>query len=132
MTHEEFIKNALTHHKWYIEDGVLYVNGSLSCSQYQYLPDNISIGGQLNLEYSSIKTLPKGLIIKHHLWLYGSKITALPDDLILETTMYCGTYSLIMCEELQIKLISYGEFSLGKIKNPTEKAKALYKLLYRL
>jgi len=132
MTHEEFIKNALTHYKWHIEDDVLYVDGHLRLerSRLTQLPDNLTINGDLDLEYSGIKKLPKGLTVKTHLWLYGTKITSLPDDLILGTTIFNGTGKLIMCERLQIQIISYVEFGMYKIKNPTKKAIALYNLLY--
>jgi hypothetical protein len=43
--------------------------------------EELNIKGDLNLNQSSIESLPNGLRVKGHLWLFGSDIKTLPEGL---------------------------------------------------
>ena len=59
--------------------GLISINGKYD-SVYD-LPDNWICDGHLNLINTPIKSLPKGLVVKGNLSLWGSLIETLPDDI---------------------------------------------------
>ena len=55
------------------------------------LPDDMFVGGTLDLRGTRIDRLPRGLIVDGSLDLRGTDITALPDDLIVKgKVLRCG------------------------------------------
>jgi hypothetical protein len=48
---------------------------------YPFKEDELNVKGDLNLNQSSIESLPNGLRVKGHLWLFGSDIESLPEGL---------------------------------------------------
>jgi hypothetical protein len=67
----------------YIPEG-LKVEDNLnlsSCKHLKSLPDNLHVGGELNLEDTNIKQLPKGLYVGGDFRLVGLEIKSLPKDL---------------------------------------------------
>ena len=68
----------------------LEVGGNLDLSDPKVtsLPDNLKVGGDLNLRYSKITSLPDNLKVGGYLYLYGSSITSLPDNLEVGGDLY--------------------------------------------
>ena len=61
-----------------------FVNGDLDldyCKSLKYLPDNLTVDGELYLDYTGIIELPENLTVNGSLTLNGTKITKLPDSL---------------------------------------------------
>ncbi|EEW2176822.1 hypothetical protein D9H38_18280, partial [Escherichia coli] len=52
------------------------------------LPDNLTVGGSLDLEGTSITALPDNLTVGGSLYLRGTSITALPDNLTVGGSLY--------------------------------------------
>ncbi|EPA1082888.1 hypothetical protein ACQZ6X_003390 [Escherichia coli] len=52
------------------------------------LPDNLTVGGWLDLEGTSITALPDNLTVGGRLDLEGTSITALPDNLTVGGSLY--------------------------------------------
>jgi len=111
MTHEELIKHHLSHKNYYIKNGVLYI------THWLYL-----VGSQ-------ITSIPEKLSIGNTLYLQRTQIISLPDDLVLDGEIRSSN-TLLMTEKMQIKLIQQDKFNFYTIKDPTEKAKVLQKLLW--
>jgi len=154
MTHRKFIKKYLRNIDWYMKGDILCVDDDLD---FQYnnirsLPDNLYIKGSLNLNYASkitslsrnlstdwwvdlqrtnITSLPEGLSVGYYLNLYETEIISLPDDLLVNDVIYSDN-ELLMCEHLQLIYISRNDQFFNIIKDPTEKAKTLQKLLYKI
>lgn len=81
ITKEEFEKLAGV--KLTEKDGRLYYNGDLILRGRQditELPDNFTVLGGLDLSYSSIKRLSKGLEVELYLDISGTSIKKLPED----------------------------------------------------
>jgi hypothetical protein len=76
----------------YIPEG-LKVEGDLnleSCKRLKSLPDNLYVGGKLNLEGTNIKQIPKGLYVGDDFILVGLEIKSLPKDLNLDGGLDLG------------------------------------------
>jgi hypothetical protein len=76
----------------YIPEG-LKVEGDLnleSCKRLKSLPDNLYIGGKLNLEGTNIKQIPKGLYVGDDFILVGLEIKSLPKDLNVQGGLDLG------------------------------------------
>ncbi|MDT7261299.1 hypothetical protein [Citrobacter freundii] len=52
------------------------------------LPDNLTVGGSLDLRGTSITALPDNLTVGGSLYLRGTSITALPDNLTVGGSLY--------------------------------------------
>ena len=50
--------------------------------------DELTIKGDLNLQFSKITSLPKGLKVRHSLFLENTKITSLPEGLKVGYNLY--------------------------------------------
>jgi hypothetical protein len=62
------------------------VNGSVvleGCTKLVSLPNDFVVDGILNLSYTHITSLPKGLVVRDNLLLIGTNIEELPDDLVV-------------------------------------------------
>ena len=76
----------------YIPEG-LKVEGDLnleSCKRLKSLPDNLYVGGKLNLEGTNIKQIPKGLYVGDDFILVGLEIKSLPKDLNVQGGLDLG------------------------------------------
>ena len=76
----------------YIPEG-LKVEDNLnlsSCKHLKSLPDNLYVGGELNLEDTNIKQLPKGLYVGGDFRLVGLEIKSLPKDLNVDGGLDLG------------------------------------------
>jgi hypothetical protein len=76
----------------YIPEG-LKVEGDLnleSCKRLKSLPDNLYVGGKLNLEGTNIKQIPKGLYVGDDFILVGLEIKSLPKDLNVDGGLDLG------------------------------------------
>jgi len=133
VTHQEFIDNYLKNKQYHIKDGILYVDGSLDLqrTEIRELPEGLSIDGSLDLQGSKITELPEGLSIGGWLDLRDSKIRELPEGLSVGGEIYSDK-KLSMTDRTQINLIQQNKSHFDIIKNPTEKAVALNKLLWRI
>lgn len=81
ITKEEFEKLAGI--KLTEKEGKLYYDGNLILRKRQditELPDNFNILGGLDLSYSGVKRLPKGLNANLYLNISGTSIEKLPED----------------------------------------------------
>jgi len=76
-------KNFNIHIQGYI-DLRKYLRGTNITS----LPDNLSVGGNLDLDGTNITSLPDNLSVGGSLYLRGTKITALPDNLSVGREIY--------------------------------------------
>jgi len=155
MTHEEFIKECLTGIKWHIKDGILYVDQNLDLwleyYKFKELPDNLTINGYLDAVRRQINKLPNNLIIKSWLSIRSTEITELPEGLFVGGSLYIedtkidkipknihvGGHILInkgkkLIIEDQEDYISKNKLAITHIKDPTEKAKTLHKLLWEI
>lgn len=73
----------------------LNVGGDLMVSKYtSFLPDNLTIGGSLNLMETKIKQLPAGLKVYGNLCLNKLPITSLPADLYVGGNLECYKTSI--------------------------------------
>jgi hypothetical protein len=61
-----------------------------SCKHLKYLPDNLYVGGELNLEGTNIKQIPKGLYVGGDFKLVALKIKSLPKDLKVDGGLDLG------------------------------------------
>jgi len=59
--------------------GNLYLN----YTKITEIPDNLTVGGNLELSYTNISQLPDNLTVGENLILWGIKITKLPDNLTI-------------------------------------------------
>jgi len=118
----------------------LTVGGNLlmSNTKIKKLPDNLKINGHLDISDTPIEALPNGLVVDDLLILElafdstpSTKITTLPNDLIANNHIVVST-QMILSEEGQINLIRQSSNYFDIIKNPTEKAKKLHKLLWEI
>jgi hypothetical protein len=76
----------------YIPEG-LKVEDNLnleSCKRLKSLPDNLYVGGELNLEGTNIKQIPKGLYVGGDFRLVALKIKSLPKDLKVDGGLDLG------------------------------------------
>ena len=67
-----------------IKDGKPFYGGYLdleNCTGITALPDNLTVGGSLDLRGTGITALPDNLTVGGYLYLRGTGITALPDNL---------------------------------------------------
>jgi len=133
MTHKQFTKLYLIEMPWHIKNGVLYVDDylDLRLTDISELPNNLSVSGSLDLDATDIKTLPDYLSVGHIMWLYACDITTLPENLYVSTGIFSDN-KLSMTEKAQLNIISQNLSHFGVIKDPTEKAKTLQKLLWEL
>ena len=71
-------------------DGSLYYDYGIDLrgTKITSLPEGLTVGGFLNLEYSEITSLPKGLIVGSFLCLEGTGITSLPEGLIIGGSLF--------------------------------------------
>ncbi len=79
----EFLKKNSVNHI-VDNDGSIFVDNSLSLlrrTDITSLPDNLSVGGSLDLEGTGITSLPDNLSVGGYLDLEGTGITSLPDNL---------------------------------------------------
>ncbi|RVS94149.1 hypothetical protein EOK88_24450 [Citrobacter freundii] len=60
----------------------------LSGTSITALPDNLTVGGSLDLSGTSITALPDNLTVGGSLYLSGTSITALPDNLTVGGSLY--------------------------------------------
>ena len=74
----------------------LEVGGDLNLggTKITSLPDNLKVGGDLNLQYIAITSLPNNLQVGGNLFLFGSSITSLPNNLQVGGSLGLG-YSKI-------------------------------------
>lgn len=78
----------------YVKDGRVHTDAELQFNiwnkdQPDYIPDNLTVGGYLNMEYiTSIKELPKGLEVFGDLYLDETVLTELPPDLYVGENLY--------------------------------------------
>jgi hypothetical protein len=54
---------------------------------HPFTEEELNIKGDLDLNQSSIESLPNGLRVKGHLWLFGSGIKTLPEGLYVDGWM---------------------------------------------
>ena len=68
-----------------VKDGKAYYNDDLDLygAKITELPDNLVVGGYLNLNNSEITKLPDYLVVGGNFYLYNTKITKLPDSLVV-------------------------------------------------
>jgi len=152
MTHEKFINYYLTHN-YAIENNRLIINDNLILrgSNIQELPDNLTIIGYCGLYDTNVIKLPTNLIIKNGLDIENSQISEVPEELIVSDwfdiwdtlitslpdnfkiggAIYSNN-TLNMNEKQQCELIKVSEHMIYNIKKPTEKAKTLHNLLWKL
>ncbi|EOY5723640.1 hypothetical protein ACP6ZN_002135, partial [Enterobacter cloacae] len=79
---KHLVKNDIQH--TVSDNGNITVTNNLDLedvSGVDALPDNLNVGGWLDLEGSSITALPDNLNVGGWLYLRGTSITALPDNL---------------------------------------------------
>jgi len=146
MTHEELIKdyldtNPYLRDRWYVKNGTLYIKSQLDFYEMGIggiteLPNNLHIKEWLDIQGTQITKLPENLYIGDVLYCRRSDLVVLPDSIVFGYNTDIGSFndgaSLLMCEEVQIKLISKNENNFSIIKNPTEKVKKLHNLLWKL
>ncbi|EBT7406901.1 hypothetical protein CPC78_16430, partial [Salmonella enterica] len=63
-------------------------------SDVDALPDNLTVGGWLDLRGTSITTLPDNLTVGGGLYLSGTSITTLPDNLTVGGGLYLSGTSI--------------------------------------
>jgi len=145
MTHEEFIDQYMdAQNKWYIKNDTLYIRYAvdfieLYIKNITELPDNLHIEQWLDIQETQITKLPENLHIGGMLYSNRSLITELPDSITfgirynidLMSSFNDGVF-LIMCEKVQLTLILQNKYNFTHIQNPTEKAKTMQKLLWKL
>ena len=85
---EKFYKE--TGYKLKIKDGKPYYDDYLCLFNRKItkLPDNLTVGGSLDLTGSNITKLPDNLVVDYCLYLGHSKITKLPDNLVVGDNLY--------------------------------------------
>jgi len=157
MTHKEFINKYLCGIKWYIENDTLYVDSYLNLrmikikslpenlyvhgwldirgTQITSLPKNLYIEGFLDMENLKITTLPITLHVEDFIDINNTKITSIPDDVAIRYIWHSKfiTEKKIRCsEKMQLIFIENNEHALKRFKNPTEKSKAIHKLLWKI
>ncbi len=83
-----FLKETGIKNKTEIVDNKIVVEGDLDFSRHgdfspviKYLPENLTVNGNLNFENGVIEKLPKNLTVNGHLNLFGSEIESLSEDL---------------------------------------------------
>ena len=64
------------------------VNLDLRGTQIQSLPDNLTVGGSLDLQGTQIQSLPDNLTVGGSLDLQGTQIQSLPDNLTVGGSLY--------------------------------------------
>jgi hypothetical protein len=75
------------------------------------LPDNLSVGGYLDLRGTKITSLPDNLSVGGYLDLEGTKITSLPDNLNVGGSLYLGgTKITSLPDNLKVKGEIYKDF----------------------
>jgi len=94
------------------------------------IPDNLKLEGDLYIENTEINFLPKNLHIGDSLY-NNDKITRLPNDLVVKGVIH-SNIKLEMIEQMQMKLIKQDKQNFKIIKDPTEKAIALHKLIWEI
>jgi len=111
----------------------LYVNKNLLLWKtiITELPNNLTIGNGLWMDGEPIMELSNNLSVGDVLCLIKTKITSLPDTLSFTGAIYSDN-KLEMSEKIQLNIISNRKHNFLYIKNPTEKAKTLQKLLWEL
>jgi len=138
MTHQEFINEYIVHEQWNIKDGVLYINTALDFVEYKKppiseLPDNLHIKKWLDIQETNIIKLPENLYVGGPLYCRRSNIKSLPDSIMLGCLVWCvGDGFLEVSEKTQMRLVSQRKDVIMCFSNPTEKAKILHKLLWKL
>jgi len=158
MTHQEFIDRYLKHSAWHITDDVLYIEDDLSFFQrnIKTLPDNLFIRKNLMLMSSELEVVPKNLTVIEGIDFENSNITSLvgclkygsymdlsrtkvrelPPELEImgpiDIRSDIHNSRLKMTEHQQIEMIKKDSWNIEVIKDPTEKAKTLHKLLWEL
>lgn len=133
MTHEEFIDQYLQNVIWHMRDNVLHIKQSvcLMDSDITSLPDNLHIHDSLDVRKTKITSLPNNLYIYGWLDIRKTKIKTLPEDLDISNFIFVDA-GLELSEKTQLNLISKFYLHFHIIKNPTKKAEALHKLLWRI
>ena len=73
-----------------ITDGKPYYNHNLNLigTKITSLPDNLTVGGYLDLQNTQITSLPDNLIVRDWIDLQKTSITSLPDNLIVGSSLY--------------------------------------------
>jgi len=146
MTHEEFIRdylntNSYLRYRWYIDNGTLYISAAvdfyeLGITHITELPDNLHIEQWLDIQGTQITKLSENLYIGSTFYYRKSQIVELPDSIRIGNDVNIGYFnsghSLLMCEEVQLNLISKNENNFSIIKNPTEKSITMQKLLWKI
>ena len=86
---------------------------------YTSLPDNLTVGGSLDLEGTAIAALPDNLTIGGSLYLRGTAITALPDNLTIGGSLYLRdtaiTGSVHDCGERKRTICAYNHPTKGRV-----------------
>ena len=74
----------------YLPDN-LTIDGNLNCSEEQLtsLPDNLTIKGGLNCSYNQLTSLPENLVVNGSLDCSFNKLTKLPENLTVNGDLYC-------------------------------------------
>jgi hypothetical protein len=98
-----------------VKDGKPYYDGYLCLynSMVTELPDNLVVGGSLNLQGTKITKLPNNLVVDGSLDLYSTKITELPENLVIGG--YLNVYGTKITE-LPERLVVGGHLDLRDTK----------------
>jgi hypothetical protein len=73
------------------------------------LPDNLTVGGNLDLSYTKIKSLPDNLTVGRDLYLSDTPITSLPDNLKVGEYLYLNDTPNLDKDNLPSSLVVKGE-----------------------
>jgi len=84
----------------------LFVEGNLNLqyTKIKSLPDNLHVNGVLHLGNTPISKLPRGLKVDYDLFIYNTLITSLPEDLKVGYNFW--VYSTPLSEKYTIEQIA--------------------------
>ena len=92
-------------------------DGNLNLRSYrdlQTLPDNLTVGGGLDLRNTQIASLPDNLTVGGWLDLSGTQIASLPDNLTVGGGLYLSGTQIDESERRKVKIIRNGDYVAGK------------------
>ena len=98
----------------------LTVGGSLdleNCTGITVLPDNLTVGGYLYLRGTGITALPDNLTVGGYLYLRGTGITALPDNLTVGGSLYLRGAGITGEVKVNKKLSSKAIAAISRVSN---------------
>ena len=85
----------------------------MSGTQITALPDNLTVGGWLDLSGTQITALPDNLTVGGWLDLRGTQITALPDNLTVGGGLDLSGTQITAAEERKVKRLHNGDYKAG-------------------